>query len=176
MDNKLFKRWFIVMVLTIIISEVLTGCSKEPITPGNYVVGDIPQQEPINWQSQFTNGGTIPTWTSQTYSNELVGTKWVLWKVSVGAVTTLKNDTIRFVTNNKYQVNGNTNVNYNYTLYNSQNSVTLTFAPFQPMNYMLCSTNELGVGFASGQEITGVNFENEYNVNTSFKAWFHKIP
>jgi len=176
MDNKVFKKWLIIMILVIIISEVLSSCTKEPITPGNYGAGEVPQADTTTWQSQFTNGGTIPSWPSQTYSNELVGTKWLLWKVSIGAVSTTKNDTIHFISNTKYQVNGVTNINYSYTLYASQNNVTLTFKPFQPMNYMLCSTNELGIGFANGPEITGVEFVNEYNVTSSFKAWFTKIP
>ena len=104
-----------------------------------------------------------------------MNTNWVLTKIVAAFGTTTMNDTIHFISNNKYYVGSDTTNSGLYTLYTSQNNVTLTFKPFIPMNYIQCSTNQLGVGFSKGTNITGVEFVNLYNVTSTFKAWFVKV-
>ena|ERR1035437_7714283 len=169
-------RNLIELSLIIVIIGLFSSCKKDPITPGNYQAGTLPV-DTSHWQNGYGNGGVLPNWPNGgSNNNELVGTNWVLTKVMPnGFGATAKSDTIHFVTNTKYYVGSDTTNSALYTLYTSQNNVTLTFKPFLPMNYMQCSTNQLGVGFASGAYITGVDFVNLYNTVSSFKAWFKKI-
>jgi len=165
-----------ILIFVFLTSILFTSCKKEEITPGNYQAGQVPPHDTSHWQNQYGNGGTVPTGTgTDTVNNELVGTTWVLTKVVINYASTVKHDTIHFITNTKYYVGSDTNLTALYTLYTSQNNVTLTFKPFIPMNYMQCSTNQLGVGFASGKYITGIEFVNQYNTVSNFKAWFTKI-
>jgi hypothetical protein len=158
--------------LAVILFVLFVSCKKEPITPGNYI-STAPKVDTSHWYTAYVNGGVLPSWNNGTNSdNELVGTSWILTKVVINYSTTIKNDTLHFITNTKYRVGNDT---AHYSVYPSQNNVTLTFQPFLPMNYMQCSTNQLGVGFAQGQYITGVEFTNLYNVNSNFKAWFTKL-
>jgi len=166
--NKLSVSLIVLLITTLF----LVSCEKEIITPTK-------QPEPVDttkWQDQYTDSGTLPNWTvNQNTNNELVNTNWVLTKIVAAFGTTTMNDTIHFISNNKYYVGSDTTNSGLYTLYTSQNNVTLTFKPFIPMNYTQCSTNQLGVGFSKGTNITGVEFVNLYNVTSTFKAWFVKV-
>lgn len=157
--------------IAILLFVIFVSCRKEPITPGNYVTTPAPA-DTSHWYNAYTNGGTLPSWNNGASDNELIGTTWILTKIVINYSTTIKNDTLHFLTNTKYRVGNDT---ANYLVYPSQNNVTLTFQPLIPVNYMQCSTNQLGLGFAQGQYITGVEFINPYNINTNFKAWFTKI-
>jgi hypothetical protein len=53
--------------------------------------------------------------------------------------------------------------------------MSLTFKPLISVNHIFCSTNELGLGFASGPQIIGVQFKDPYNTSNTFKAWFTKL-
>jgi hypothetical protein len=169
---KLENKLSVSLIALFISTLVFVSCEKETITPAK-------QPEPIDttkWQDQYTNGGTLPNWNVKpNTNNELVGTNWVLTKIVAGFGSITMNDTIHFIANNKYYVGSDTTNSGLYTLYTSQNNVTLTFKPFIPMNYTQCSTNQLGVGFSKGKNITGVEFVNLYNVTSTFKAWFVKI-
>lgn len=121
---------------------LLCSCNKDTITPGNYTI--MPAQPGTShWYNAYTNGGTLPSWTNNgtNSGNELVGTTWILTKVVVNYASTIKNDTIHFITTLTYYIGNDT---AHYSLYPSQNNVTLTFQPFLPMNYMHCSTNVIG--------------------------------
>ncbi len=155
---------------------LLFSCNKDNITPGHYTIMPA-QPDTSHWYYAYVNSGVLPSWGNENLnsSNELVGTTWILTQVLINLSTTIKNDTIHFVTNTVYYVGYDVNNTAHYSLYPSQNNVTLTFQPFLPVNYMQCSTNQLGIGFASGTNITGVEFTNLYNTNSSFKAWFVRI-
>ena len=162
-------------IISIFLLLNLLGCTKDVITPGNY----YPKAELIDstkWQDDYVNGGVIPTFgNNNTQSNELVGTTWVLTKIQTAFVTTILSDTLHFITNTKYYLNSDSTYKPTYGLYAAQNNVTLEFKPLVSMNYVQCSTNQLGVGFANGPQIIGVEFVNLYNTTTTFKAWFTKI-
>ncbi len=162
-------------ILTIILLLLLTGCTKEVITPGNY----YPKAELIDsskWQDDYVNGGVIPTFgNNNIQSNELVGTTWVLTKILTNYGVTLLSDTLHFLSNGRYYVNSDSLTIAHYSLYQVQNYMTLEFKPLIPMNYMFCKTSNLGVGFANGQQIISVYFTNYYNTRPFFFAWFTKI-
>jgi hypothetical protein len=81
---------FTILVIT------LVSCSKEPITPGNYEVGSLPDKIITDNESSYQDRGELPSWNSQI--DGLVGTKWVLTKMTVGFSTTYPNDTIKLLT------------------------------------------------------------------------------
>jgi hypothetical protein len=68
MDKKQFKELIIVMLTSILVVLLLTGCSKEEITPGNYTAGTVIVGGSNNWQANFQNGGVLPTWGSNSNS------------------------------------------------------------------------------------------------------------
>jgi hypothetical protein len=57
----------------------------------------------------YTYGGLI---TQSTEENEIVGTKWVVTKYYDGFSNNYPNDTLHFITNNQYTINGGTTTNY----------------------------------------------------------------
>lgn len=172
-DFKIYKNitFLLCVITTTLILSIITGCKKDnpaPYVPPTSVVT-------TNWENQYTNGGTLPNWTNETQINELVGTTWVLTKIMNGFGSNIMQDTLHFVTNTKYYIGSDTTKSAYYTLYSSQNNMTLTFKPLIPVNNIHCSTDQLGVGFASGSQIIGVEFVNLYDTSTKFKAWFTKI-
>jgi len=165
------KKTLLNVIFFIIVILLLFSCEKEPITQTPTV-----EVETTNWQDQYSSGGTVPDWTNSTNNNnELVGTNWVLTKILTGFGSTTMSDTLHFITNTQYYINSDSTNIALYSLYTSQNNVTLTFKPFIPMNYIQCSTNQLGVGFSNGQAIIVVDFVNLYNTVSTFRAWFTKI-
>jgi hypothetical protein len=156
----------------IVLICLFVSCKKETSVPTT--VATTPTTP--KWQDEYPNNGILPDWTISTNNkNELVGTKWVLTKIINGFGTTIMYDTLNFVSNTKYYVGSDTSNSALYTLYSSQNNMTLTFKPLISVNYLHCSTDQLGVGFGSGNQIIGVEFVNLYDSNTKFKAWFTKI-
>jgi hypothetical protein len=172
-DFKIYKNiaFLLGIITTVLIMFTVTGCKKN--NPAPYVPPT--SVDTTNWQNQYTNGGTLPNWTSGTQTNDLVGTTWLLTKIMNGFGTTIMYDTLHFVTNIKYYIGSDTTNSASYTLYSAQNNMTLTFKPLMPVNYMHCSTDQLGLGFASGSQIIGVEFVNLYDTSTKFKAWFTKL-
>lgn len=165
------------LILIIIFCLLQICCEKGEITPGSYTPTPTPEKIDSVETIPFVDGGTIPTFPSGfQQNNELVGTSWVLTEVKIDfGTSTMMDDTLHFLSNGWYYVNSDSTYKARYLLYNVQNNVTLTFQPFIPMNYIMCSTNELGDDFVSGGQIIGVNFVNQYNTVSSFKAWFTKI-
>ncbi len=152
--------------------SLFTSCKKEPITPGNYTAGTLPQEDTTTWQWQYGNGGTLPTWGSQV--NELIGTKWVLTKVISGFATTYPNDTIRFISNTNYTCNNNAPRPYQLSAGVASTNKTLTlnyFYPFGGSHY----SGEVGQFFVSDGVINNCEFMNIQNTTTTIKAWFVKI-
>ena len=75
MENKRNKDFLIIMIISIILGVMLTSCSKDEITPGNYGPGTPPATDTTNWQDQYGNGGTLPNWGTTPTSNDEFITK-----------------------------------------------------------------------------------------------------
>jgi hypothetical protein len=169
---KLYRNTtFLLGMLLVVLLSFLASCKKETPKPIVKTTKDS-----TVYVDPYSNGGVLPDWTSGNVDkNELVGTTWVLTKIMNGFGTTIMHDTLHFVTKNKYYVNSDTTNSASYTLYSAQNTMSLTFKPLISVNHIFCSTNELGLGFASGTQIIGVQFKDPYNTSNTFKAWFTKL-
>ena len=159
------------IVLFALTLAFFSSCKKEEITPGNYTNSPIVEDTVVT--PEYSKGGTIPGTTP--LNSELVGTTWVLTKVMAGfATTTDLNDTIRFVTNMDYSINGGATRPYNITSGVSSTNKTLTlyyFYPFGGSHY----SGEVGHYFVSDGVINQAEFINIQNTTTTVKAWFEKI-
>src|ERR1700747_2557801 len=127
------------LILAFLLVVLLTSCTKQPITPGNYTMVQ-PSQTTTTYT--YTNGGTVLTGTNTANNNQLVGTNWVLTDVVFNYSHTIKNDTIHFVSNTKYTVGSDT-TKCNYSLYSSTGSFnsTLDIYQFNPINGLYLSAN-----------------------------------
>jgi len=148
------------------------SCKKKQITPGNYSES-TPQETTTNWQSQYSNGGTLPNWNNNSDS-ELKNTKWVLTKMVSGFSTSYPNDTIEFVTNTQYSINSGSLRNYVLTSSVASTNKTLSlyyFYPFGGSHY----SGEVGQTFVSDGVMDNIEFKNIQNTTSKIRAWFVKI-
>jgi hypothetical protein len=163
----------ILFIFSTLVVAFFGSCKKETITPGNYVISQ-PKPDSSNWQNQFNNGGTVPTWGTGN-NNPAVGTTWVLTYMKVGFTTPpLPADTIRFIDNTNYTINGGANRPYQLTNGVSLSSLTLTLNyhyPFGSGNY----TAEIATTFVTDAVILNAQFRNINSTTTMVLASFRKI-
>jgi hypothetical protein len=176
MENKRFRDLIIIMIISVLLGALLTSCSKEEITPGNYSAGTVTVGDPNNWQSQYQDGGVLPTWGTgpSGTNNELVGTTWVLTKVVSGFSTTYPNDTIRFVSNTNYTLNNGAVRPYTLSSSAGTTNKTLTLNFFQPFGGSHYS-GQVGFYFVTDGVITNAEFRNIQNTTSTLRAWFTKV-
>ena len=161
------------IVILIVFCLLIISCKKSTITPGNYATTQ-PVKDTSNWQNQYTNGGVVPTWTTNTGTNDLVGTKWVLTKIQNSLSITIPNDTIRFISNIYYTINNGAVRNYQLTNSVASTNKTLSlyyFYPFGGSHY----SGEVSGMFVIDGVINMCEFKNIQNTTTTLKAWFKKI-
>ena len=128
-------------LITFLIAVVfITSCKKSAITPGNYKAGTPPATDTSHWQTQYGNGGVIPTSTTTPANNNLVGTNWVLTDVYNNYAHVAKHDTIHFISNTNYQVGSNP-TKFTYSLYTSMGNGTIDLHQFNPINGLYLSAN-----------------------------------
>lgn len=118
----------------------------------------------------YTYGGLI---TQSTEENEIVGTKWVVTKYYDGFSNNYPNDTLHFITNNQYTINGGTTTNYTLSniIGNNMSEMTLygfytiggDFSGFVPSNFV-----------QSGQ-INSALFNDIFNTNNDKLVWMSRI-
>lgn len=149
----------------------LTSCEKEEYEPWVYV--DEETQDTTKWQDNYTDSGTLPNGTGT--GNKLNGTKWVLTKMVTAFATEYPNDTLEFISNTKYLINGGAiprsyqlnsipaSTNYDLSLY--------YFTPFGGSHY---SAN-VGYYFAEDSVIDNAEFHNINNTTSTIRAWFKRI-
>lgn len=160
------------LFLFAIISLIFTSCKKEEFKP----MEQVPEERQNNtpWENQYGNGGTLPGGGGTNIINDLIGTKWVLTKVVSAFATEYPNDTIEFVTNTHYTLNGGAVRNYQLGTIPSSTNYDLSlyyFAPFGGSHY----SGQVGSYFIQDAEINNVEFENIQNTSTTIRAWFIKI-
>lgn len=158
---------FYFMVITVLLSS----CKKDTIVPGNYQPNQPPTADTSNWRNTYTNGGGVPT---STVSSGLIGTTWVLTHLQIGFNTTLPIDTIKFIDNTNYKINGGSNRTYQLSSGIGSNSKTLTLNshfPFGSGNY----SGEVASTFISDGVMNNVEFKNTQTTSSTVRAWFTKI-
>lgn len=164
--NKLIFLFGLIMLFA--------SCKKDEITPGNYKTSP-PPVDTSHWQNQYGNGGTLPTWTSGSDTNVAVGTTWVLTYLQVGFSTPpLPIDTIRFINNNSYTINGGSVRPYTLTagVATSSKSLTLNYHfPFGSGNYV----GQVATTFVTDGVILNCEFVNTNTTTTTVRASFSKI-
>ena len=161
-----------IKILTITILALLfASCTKQPLTPGNYTTVNPPVQ---NNQTNYINGGNVPTSTVTT-NNQAVGTTWVIsyMKVGFNVINPVPLDTIRFIDNQNYTINGGTNKPYQLTngALSSYNLVLNFFYPFGSGNY----SGEISTTFVSDGVINFCQFTNINSTTQTVTASFTKI-
>lgn len=132
-------------ILTFFILLVLTSCEIETITPGSYSVGKQPTNDTTNYLDQYTYGGVLIGDTTNNYTKILIGTSWVIERITplvsgfpISITTQL--DTIHFIDVSKYVLNGDT---LDYKVFSVRNRLTLTLYSFTAFNGAYCYTDNL---------------------------------
>jgi hypothetical protein len=153
------------IIFGFLFASLFTSCKKEPITPGNYQ----PNQTVVdttNWQDQYGNGGTLPTWGTPNNNNDLFGTKWVVTTVITPhpVVTTYPNDTVYFIDNTHYKVGVNGFIKtYNFSTNNVGS--TLTINNFVTIYSLFFTCNNVVYNSFSNVNINGTVILKLKNVN-----------
>jgi len=157
------------ILITLLVFLTFTSCKK---IEGNYQ--QIPDPvDTTNWQDGYQDGGTLPGGGTQT-QNTLIGTKWVLVKVVSAFSTTYPNDTITFVSNNRYVLNQNAQRPYSISTITGSTNKSLTlyyFFPFGGSHY----SGQVGYYFVEDGVISNIEFTDLQNSTSKIRAWFIKI-
>lgn len=148
---------------------LITSCKKEV---GSYQ--QIP--DPVDttaWQDDYTSGGLLPGGGTQT-PNTIVGTQWLLVKVVSGFSTIYPNDTITFISPNRYVLNQNAERPYTLSMITGSTNKSLTlsfFYPFGGSNY----SGQIGQYFVEDAMMSNIEFIDLQNNTSIIRAWFEKI-
>lgn len=172
---KINKMKNLILILALTIS--LIACKKEPITPGNYTM-TVPPQDTTHWQSQYSNGGTLPNWGGNSTNNQLFGTNWVLTDVYNNYAHITKNDTIHFISNNKYTV-GSNSTQYTYNLYSTTGNWSITLNTFMPINGLTLSCSNFNANVFATCPVGGtiqLNLKDNFSsTNNLYVSTFNKF-
>ena len=147
----------------------ITSCKKYE---GSYQ--QIP--DPVDttaWQDGYTSGGVLPGGGTQT-PNTIVGTQWVLVKVVSAFSTIYPNDTITFISSNRYVLNQNAQRPYTLSMITGSKNKSLTldfFYPFGGSNY----SGQIGQYAVEDGMMSNIEFVDLQNNTATIRAWFVKI-
>jgi hypothetical protein len=147
----------------------ITSCKKYE---GSYQ--QIP--DPVDttaWQDDYTSGGVLPGGGTQT-PNTIVGTQWVLVKVVSAFSTNYPNDTITFISSNRYVLNQNAQRPYTLSMITGSTNKSLTldfFYPFGGSNY----SGQIGQYAVEDGMMSNIEFVDLQNNTATIRAWFVKI-
>lgn len=159
------------LFLAIIIGLFTTSCKKEEF--GYVDVGeDSTYVDTTAWDADYADGGTLQNGTGA--ENELVGTKWVLVKYVSAFATEYPNDTIEFVSQNDYTINGGAVRTYQLSSIPSSTNYDLQlnfFFPFGGSHY----SGQVGGYFVEDGLISNTEFIDIQNTSATIRAWFEKI-
>ena len=148
---------------------LITSCKKYE---GSYK--QVP--EPVDtttWQDSYNNGGTLPGGGTQT-PNAIVGTQWRLVKVVSAFSTVYPNDTITFISSNRYVLNQNAQRPYTLSMVTGSTNKSLTldfFYPFGGSHY----SGQVGQYFVEDGQMSNIQFIDLQNNTATIRAWFVKI-
>jgi len=156
------------LIFLLVLGLVFTSCKKEEFGQYNQVL------EPVDNlpTTTYVYGGTLPS--TGTVSNDLVGTTWVLTKYVSAFATEYPYDTIAFVSNNEYTINGGAVRTYQLNSLPLSNNFDLSLYFFSPMGGSHYS-GEVGGTFIGDGEINNVQFQDIQNEGNTILTWFTKI-
>ena len=123
-------------------------------------------------ETEYIYGGTLPSTGS--VSNDLVGTQWVLTKYVSAFATEYPYDTLTFVTNNTYTINGGAVRTYQLNSLPLSTNFDLSLYYFFPMGGSHYS-GEVGATFVADGQINNVQFQDLQNAGNTILAWFVKL-
>jgi len=161
-----------IVFLITILGLVFTSCKKELLEP-NYIEVPEVDVDTTAWNSGYGDGGTLPN-GGGTFTNDLIGTTWVLTKIVSAFATEYPNDTIYFLDNTHYTLNNGAVRNYQFSSLPSSSNFDLSlyyFAPFGGSHY----SGQVGQYFIDDGEINNVEFIDIQNPSTITRAWLVKL-
>jgi hypothetical protein len=164
------KKALIVILVGIFFIGTFSSCKKDD----DFGYSQVPEEntDTIHWEDEYSDGGTLPNGTG--WVNDLVGTKWVLTKYVSGFATQYPNDTIHFVTQNNYTLNGGAVRTYQLSNVPSSTNKDLQlnfFFPFGGSHY----AGQVGEFFVTDGVMNNIEFEDIQNPSTSIRAWLIKL-
>lgn len=158
------------LVLIFCLLFLFASCKKTNVGPYQQVPDPI---DTTTWQDDYTSGGVLPGGGTQTQS-PIIGTKWGLVKVVSAFSTNYPNDTITFISNNKYVLNQNAQRPYVISSITGSTNKSLTleyFYPFGGSHY----SGQVGQYFVEDGFMSNIEFTDLQNNTATLRAWFVKI-
>jgi len=163
----------LLLILGIISAISLTSCQKYEFEGPYDQVKDSTQVDTTTWSTTYSNGGTLPTGTG-TQNAELDSTVWVLTKYVSAFATEYPNDTLTFISNTKYTMNGGAERNYSLANIPSSTNKELSFYYFFPFGGSHYS-GQVGLYFVDDGVLNNIEFTDIQNSSNTIRAWFVKI-
>lgn len=110
---------------------------------------------------------------NNTSVNEIVGTKWVVTKYYDGFSNNYPNDTLHFVSNNQYTINGGTTTNYTLTSIFGNNMSEMTLYGFYTIGGDF--SGMVPNNFVTNGQINSALFTDIFNTNNDKLVWMDRI-
>ena len=146
-----------------------TSCEKDEYEP--WV--NVPEpQDTTKWLDDYTDGGTLVNGTGS--DNVIKGTKWVLTKMVTSFATEYPNDTLEFISNTQYKINGTLIRNYQLSSMVGSTNYDLSLYYMTTFGGSHYSAN-VGFYFVDDGVIDNAEFHNIQNTTSKIRAWFKKI-
>lgn len=159
-----------------VLSLGLLSCEVENET--NYSQDDYTYQEDslVHVDDIYSDGGILPDWGASFGTNDLVGTKWEIYRIIQGYANSYVSDTLEFITDNKYTING---VGHDFRTYNYSG---ITGSTNYQLNINLLSTlggsnysGQVGLLFIEDGFIAGNEFHDLLNASLVYRVWMKKL-
>jgi hypothetical protein len=160
-----------IKILLTIITIGFISCEKEVVPPYVEVSEEIEDTTP--WNDNYNDGGLLTGGGPDTTLN-LQGTQWVLTKLVTAFSTEYPDDTITFVSQTQYTINGGAARSYQLSNIPASTNYELSlyyFAPFGGSHY----SAQVGYYFIDDGAINNAEFEDIQNQSTTIRAWFEKL-
>lgn len=163
------KKLIYTLAIILIVLSLFTSCEKDEYEPWVYV----PElQDTTKWQDDYSDGGTLQNGTGS--DNAINGTKWVLTKMVTSFATEYPNDTLEFISNTNYKINGTLVRNYQLSSIVGSTNYDLSLYYMTTFGGSHYSAN-VGFYFVDDGVIDNVEFHNIQNTTSKIRAWFKKI-
>lgn len=159
-------------ILYIILIISLHSCTKNDF--GSYKeVPPVESTDTTDWTKQYSDQGVLNT-NPIGGNNELVGTKWVITKYNNGFMNTFPNDTIEYIDNSHYRLNGGAQRTYTLTTLSGSTNKSLTLNFLATLGGSLYS-GQVGYYFISDGFISNGEFTDLQYTSKIYKVWMVKL-